>query len=183
MNINIENIPNEGLSIDFNGTEAVLASALTEIKVPHDFEFDPNVTGYIHLSRQKDGILLVGNINGKLNAHCARCLKVFTIDKELNLSLLMTESSGEKPGNGEVDKYAEDAYFIEGDSFDPGRIFLLEMLLELPMKPLCSEDCPGLCPKCGAVKGSSSCTCETEEKQDPRWDALARLREKMEKNE
>jgi uncharacterized protein len=53
---------------------------------------------------------------------------------------------------------------------------LQELLLEVPMKPLCREDCAGLCPRCGALLGSDHCTCTAESAGDSRWAALARLK-------
>jgi uncharacterized protein len=59
------------------------------------------------------------------------------------------------------------------------QIIVQEVLLELPMKPLCSEQCAGLCPTCGAPVGSKECTCREQEHRDPRWAALAQLKAKM----
>jgi len=47
------------------------------------------------------------------------------------------------------------------------------------MKPLCREDCQGLCPVCGADKNTGTCSCE-ESTPDPRWAALAALKSRFE---
>jgi uncharacterized protein len=49
------------------------------------------------------------------------------------------------------------------------------VMLELPLAPLCSEDCLGLCPQCGANRNETSCTCVIA--GDPRWSALDALRD------
>ena len=52
-----------------------------------------------------------------------------------------------------------------------------QVLLALPGRTLCREDCQGLCPHCGANRNSTPCQCE-ESHTDPRWNALAGLAEK-----
>jgi uncharacterized protein len=47
------------------------------------------------------------------------------------------------------------------------------------MKPLCREDCQGLCPVCGADKNTGACSC-VESSPDPRWAALAALKSRLE---
>jgi uncharacterized protein len=47
--------------------------------------------------------------------------------------------------------------------------------MAIPMKPLCREDCKGLCPRCGQDRNVLTCNCSLEE-TDPRWDALRALR-------
>jgi uncharacterized protein len=53
-----------------------------------------------------------------------------------------------------------------------------QILLALPLKPLCKEDCRGLCVHCGKNRNAGDCGC-TEERSDPRWAALAGLRDKL----
>ena len=48
------------------------------------------------------------------------------------------------------------------------------LLLEIPLKPLCAEDCRGLCPRCGVNRNERECSCRAES-SDPRWDGLRDL--------
>jgi uncharacterized protein len=59
---------------------------------------------------------------------------------------------------------------------------LEQIQLTIPMKPLCSESCLGLCPKCGANKNRETCNCETS-LVDDRWDALRGIREQLKKSD
>jgi uncharacterized protein len=68
---------------------------------------------------------------------------------------------------------------VNGDELDPGEVVLQELFLEHPLKPLCSEDCQGLCPKCGGLRGTEECTCDEEAPADPRWQALAELKDRL----
>jgi uncharacterized protein len=58
-------------------------------------------------------------------------------------------------------------------------VIVQEILLSLPMKALCREDCPGLCPQCGAMKDSAECRCSNQDRIDPRWAALEDLKKRI----
>jgi uncharacterized protein len=53
-----------------------------------------------------------------------------------------------------------------------------QVLLALPLKAVCREDCRGLCPKCGAYLNEEQCSCK-EHVEDPRWAALKDIRSKL----
>src|SRR6266850_1290713 len=67
-----------------------------------------------------------------------------------------------------------DVDFYENDELDMARVVVNETTLALPMKPLCREDCRGLCPVCGANRNVAPCTCDTRP-PDPRLAALRDL--------
>jgi uncharacterized protein len=62
------------------------------------------------------------------------------------------------------------------EEFDLLPIVRERIILALPLKPLCREDCKGLCPHCGASRNTESCDC-TDERQDERWSQLRKLKE------
>jgi uncharacterized protein len=68
----------------------------------------------------------------------------------------------------------EDFYPIEDDTIDLGPLVSDAIVLELPMAPLCREDCAGLCPECGANRNEGDCGCVAP--RDPRWANLDALR-------
>ena len=74
-----------------------------------------------------------------------------------------------------MDEYA----VIEDGKLDLDEAIREELLLSFPMRILCQEDCPGLCPKCGKPKRLGDCGCPTWE-PDPR---LAVLKQLLDKNE
>jgi uncharacterized protein len=69
----------------------------------------------------------------------------------------------------------EEAYPLDGDELDLEPLARDAVLLELPLAPLCADDCRGLCPRCGANRNTDPCNCPPE--GDPRWAALDALRE------
>ena len=69
----------------------------------------------------------------------------------------------------------EEAYPLSGDELDLEPLARDAVLLELPLAPLCAEDCAGLCPTCGANRNTETCDCSPA--VDPRWAALDALRD------
>ena len=68
----------------------------------------------------------------------------------------------------------EDAYLTEGDFVDLAPLVHDTILLELPLAPLCREDCRGFCPQCGIDRNEASCDCQAP--IDSRWATLDGLR-------
>lgn len=102
---------------------------------------------------------------------CDRCLDEFQREVISDYSVMYVQGSkgGEMDEEKEVQYLAPDANMI--DIGEDVRQFLL---LALPLKMLCKEDCLGLCPICGTNRNKSTCSCITEE-TDPRWSDLRRL--------
>jgi len=65
--------------------------------------------------------------------------------------------------------------YVEGPVLETDPILVEQLQLNIPMKPLCRPDCPGLCPRCGADLNLGSCEC-TAPTGDSRWAALSVLR-------
>lgn len=77
-------------------------------------------------------------------------------------------------GGGEVELAADDLGLVEasGGELDTASLVVEQVQLELPTRPLCREDCRGLCPICGGDRNERDCECE-QAASDPRWSALA----------
>lgn len=177
MKVRFEDIPDEGLDLNFSGNENALAEALDAITLSPGTWVDPQVKGHLRLLMEGDRLFAVGLVKGRTRLECSRCLAEFYADSDVEIHLGI-QRGAEPEDDAAKDAAEEDVVFFEGPEFDPGEIILQELLLALPMKPLCSEDCPGLCPRCGALKGSAQCSCPPEETTDPRWAALAGLGKK-----
>jgi uncharacterized protein len=67
-----------------------------------------------------------------------------------------------------------ETYLLEDDVIDLEPMVRDALLLELPLAPLCRDDCAGLCPTCGANRNDEPCDC-AEAEPDPRWAALRSL--------
>lgn|SRR5690554_5836095 len=114
-------------------------------------------------------------ISYKYKEICHRCLTPTTKNVETALSGKLVE--GKKEENDKYDGYDE-LIFYEDDLLDLNDYVINQVVLSLPMKTLCSDDCKGLCPKCGADLNRSKCDC-IHENIDPR---LEKLKEFLPKN-
>jgi uncharacterized protein len=108
---------------------------------------------------------LKGQITGTIELTCSRCLAKFP--QELAIEVYEKLSNDTET----VDK-DEEVVFIDSDTLDITEIVLNNIILSLPIKRLCKENCKGLCQQCGTDLNSSSCNCEKSD-IDPR---LAKLK-------
>ncbi len=102
-----------------------------------------------------------------LDAVCDRCGKAFLQDKEIPFACLLAEQLE----NGENDEIV----LLEDGKVDLGDLARTAFILGMDTKTLCSEDCKGLCPRCGADLNLGPCSCKKE--ADPRLAVLAKLLE------
>lgn len=113
---------------------------------------------------RSDVLELSAHVEGTFHTNCARCLK----ELELPLSFDFTETLTQ---NSEEIDNKDSVIVFSGTTVDLSEIVSSNILLNLSYKYLCSEDCRGLCPKCGADLNDGPCGCEDDE-IDPRWEKL-----------
>ncbi len=109
---------------------------------------------------------LQGQLQCILELTCSRCLSKFPME----LDIPVQEKLSIQMDTADED---EDIIFLESDILDVTEIMLENIILYLPIKRLCKEDCKGLCQQCGTDLNSSSCNCESDD-IDPR---LAKLKD------
>jgi uncharacterized protein len=176
MFIHLEDILPEGIDIQVCLDPEDPAVREMDIKEP--------VIGSFHINKHGHQVLVRGTVVGDVKLRCARCLRDFDshIQEDLNIELRPVFDL-ERSGH-EVELIADDLDidFFRGDSFDLGHIVAEQIALLLPMKPLCREDCAGICSICGVNRSESPCDCMSGEIDD-RWGALIKLKEQMKKND
>ncbi|MGI5856558.1 MAG: YceD family protein [Candidatus Merdivicinus sp.] len=110
-------------------------------------------------------VRLVFCVKFVLSLACDRCLKPFQQEKTLNFEHILVQKLNS----------ANDDYLVCADGvLDLEELVRTDVLLELPTKVLCSEDCRGLCSQCGKNLNEGSCTCEKKQ-IDPRLAVLSQL--------
>jgi uncharacterized protein len=133
------------------------------------------VTLGFDIYKDKDQFRLIGRVQASLELPCSRCLEPFTwpVDAEFDLRYQPhSQNSGE--GEREVEEDDLTTAFYQNDEVDLGQLMQEQFYLSLPMKPLCQEDCKGLCPTCGTNWNRGTCGC-TNQWEDPRLAALRSL--------
>lgn len=120
-------------------------------------------------------VRLVGRVKATLELDCSRCLEPFTVPVDAPFDALFLPAS-ENAGDAEREVEEEDlgVSFYKEDVIDLGEVMREQFYLALPMKPLCREDCQGLCPVCGKNRNREPCSCQVEW-VDPRLEPLRKL--------
>ena len=113
---------------------------------------------------------LEGTAETTMELACDRCLKPFVRELALPVSTLLAEEL--------EDEENDEIVLLEEGAVDLDEVFTTALVLSMDAKHLCSEDCRGLCPTCGADLNEGPCGCRKE--PDPRFAALAQLLDKEE---
>jgi uncharacterized protein len=125
--------------------------------------------------------ILDGQSRVTMDLHCSRCLDPYPFANSSKFHVRFRprpEGSGE---DEEVEIAREEELDVEfySERTVPLRDLALEQIqLSIPMKPLCDENCLGLCPKCGANRARERCNCD-ESMTDERWFALQGIRDQL----
>ena len=124
-------------------------------------------------------IRIRGRIDGTAEGLCARCLD--PVGKKLGGQLDLFYSPMDVIAQAEeVSIRREDTEigFYEDEGLELETVIREQVLLWLPMRVLCDERCPGICPRCGAKRAAGACDCQ-ETFTDSRWAALENLKLKV----
>jgi uncharacterized protein len=145
-------------------------------------------SGRAQLVREQHGrhesindIRVAGEFSTKVELLCARCLEPIARDVAKKFDLLY-RPQGADAGKAELSVTAAEAEvsYYQGDELLLEDVLREQVLLALPLKAICREDCKGLCPHCGKNLNQEQCNC-AEPLEDPRWAALKDIREKLER--
>ena len=144
------------------------------IVAPVDLAFE------IH--KDKDKFRLVGTVTTELELACSRCLEPFKlpVDREFDLRYLPAgagEPESDDDAETEVEEDDVSITFYRDEQIDLNELLREQFYLALPMKPLCFDDCKGICPQCGTNRNTAPCDCNPHW-EDPRLAGLKTLLEK-----
>lgn len=130
------------------------------------------------LTHTAPDFLLHGDLSYEQTVACNRCLKPVQQAVECAIDLVLVERSRKREATADEQLEAQELGLVEveGGVFDSRPLIVEQVELSLPMKPLCREDCAGLCAQCGQDLNEGRCSC-VHERVDPRWAALAMLKE------
>lgn len=164
MIIDIERLPEKGLEVskdfEFLSLDLIEENAVF---------LDP-VHADLTIKKIGEEIRIKGRIKTRLSFICSRCLVPFEfpIDSRFDLIYLPEELGGVKD---ELDSEDVRKFFYHSQKIDLTDVVLEQLNLTFPVKPLCSEDCQGICPVCGKIVKGGQCSCERSD-SDPRLEKL-----------
>ena len=124
-------------------------------------------------------IRLNGKLATRIELPCARCLEPVVHDVKREFDLLY-RPLGADAGREELSVTSAEAEvgYYRGEGLLLEDALREQVLLAVPLKAICREDCKGLCPHCGVNLNHEQCSCE-EPADDPRWSALKDIRDKL----
>lgn len=142
--------------------------------LPELIDVEPLV-GHVHLMRTDRGVLVQGELQGYVVVPCSRCLADVRVPVVIHLEEQFQPTVDVVHGVFlEVDEEDEALLIDEHHILDLREVLRQEVLLAVPMQPLCRSDCAGLCPTCGEDLNQGPCQC-TKTDVDPRWADLGAL--------
>jgi uncharacterized protein len=124
-----------------------------------DFRFPAGLDADLEHYRAGLDVVFEGRLAGEAEGTCARCLEAyrFPFAEPLRVVLAPRAAAGEGEGDDDLG-----LGFFDGEEIDVTGFVVEHAILRLPTIPLCSENCRGLCPRCGNNRNVRPCTCDVE---------------------
>lgn len=166
----LNKVPPEGLGLSFEIADPARAGIDLGVRLdgPIRAEFD--------VQRFGSELRVAGTVGAAVRLECSRCLAPFVLPVESAVSVTFAPPA-EAAGDEHQRELAEDELEIESlvqGAADLRGVIAEQIHLAVPLKPLCSEDCRGICPHCGKDLAGGPCGCRPAG-VDPRWEALKKL--------
>ena len=133
------------------------------------------VSGKVRLAGNE--VFVSGHIETRAQVECDRCLQ--PVELPVSADFALEYISGADYESSAVAELTEDELSVsvfDGETIDVDEIVKEQILLTVPTRMLCREDCKGICPECGTDRNTGECNCVTNY-IDPRWAALKNLTE------
>ncbi|WP_297213277.1 MULTISPECIES: YceD family protein [Thermodesulfovibrio] len=171
MKIEVFEIPEEGMDI-----EVEEKPLLEGIKILKPFK------AIMRVEKKEREVFIKGVVSGEVELQCSRCLKDYIMP--IRTLFEITYHPVEELNRDELVELKRDEMdvdFYRDGLIETEDIVRDQILLNIPMKPLCAENCKGLCPVCGNDLNEKDCGCEIKE-IDPRFAALQSLLRRLKAN-
>lgn len=170
MLVELEEIPPEGLEITFD-----LEPSFFEL-TDKGLDISERVSFNCSLVKSGKEVYMQGDMRTGLKLVCARCLVPFKIALGMHLEICyLPKWAVSDKEEVELDSSDLNKYYYEGGAIDLKDAVRDYIATAVPMKPLCREDCKGLCYKCGKNLNIEACNCEPDEFDD-RFETLQGLK-------
>ena len=121
------------------------------------------------------GFQLEATLGYEQTVTCDRCLAPTVERVDTQVHWIVLQNAPQLTAE-EVELSAEDLEitYVDGDELDADELLLEQLRLNVPMRSVCSDDCRGLCPRCGINRNLETCDCD-QVAVDPRWEVLRDL--------
>ncbi len=160
--------------IDIDGTELDLTEEITIGEEGSDL-LAP-VSAQLRAFRDGSSVIVTGKAHADTELQCSRCLERFKtgIDSDVNITYLPEKENKDVSEKHMLSEEELNTGYYADDIIDVSGLLSEFVSVNIPIKPLCLEDCKGLCPQCGTNLNAGTCECK-DEVIDERWSKLKSL--------
>jgi uncharacterized protein len=159
LKINVFLIPEEGQSFVFSEGNAWFKECLKDSE-DTDFTLDKVDVDYL-VTKTSGTVFIKGSFSAQIDICCSRCLENTKLSIGSDFAYTLVPAKAETREDLELKPEELEISYYQGDFIDLGPIICEQIILQMPIKALCSEECKGLCPQCGANLNASSCNCSS----------------------
>lgn len=182
MDIIIKDIPEEGQELSFDAAKEGWFREVLLQALPEMFHKEDEGKSLFNLLRTGANVDCRGDVFCVYHPICVRCLKVFKSRLDIPIHLTLAplyenERQLKLEDKNEVALIKEDLEFsfYEGETFSISDIIREQVILAMPLQPLCKNSCKGLCQRCGKDLNEGPCGCRSHH-EDPRWKPLKAIK-------
>ena len=160
MKIIINNIPDEGLKISLHKDGDWFRDLLPE-KEKNDFSIQ-GIDVFCQAKRIRETVFIDGSLETTVTANCCRCLEATHLPIKISFRYtFVPEKNGSKQEDELSTEDLEYGYY-QDDVIDLDNLIFEQVMLQIPIKVLCTDACKGLCAHCGMNLNTASCGCHAE---------------------
>jgi uncharacterized protein len=157
LKINVFLIPEEGQPCAFSEGDVWFKGCFEDGEIP-DFSLD-KVDVSCLITKTSGTIFIKGSFSALIDICCSRCLENIKLPIGGDFAYTLVSAKNETADDLELKPEDLDISYYHGDFIDLTPIICEQIILQIPIKALCNEECRGLCQQCGANLNISSCNC------------------------
>jgi DUF177 domain-containing protein len=164
VQLHVDDIKEQGLALDYR-EQPESFPALEDLQQQDEVRFEGPVQVIGRVQRIADLIEVEGVVKALASMPCSRCLEIVPLSLESRFSLTFSKDQPvvtEEEADQEIELSAEEMGLIPftGENIDLREAIQEQVIIALPLQPLCRPDCRGLCPQCGVDLNRETCNCQ-----------------------
>lgn len=158
MKIDLTRIPPGGKKLDFSLSPEWWKPDFDEDRV---VGFDSSLSAWLEIYPAGEKMIVNGFLSVSLLLKCDRCLETYKRDVTTDFRIYVSMFPFKGEAEVELSENDLNLDFIDDNILDSDQIIKEQLILNLPMKTLCNDDCKGLCPLCGYNLNIARCSCQS----------------------
>lgn len=160
LKINLTILPEEGLRLAFSEGAAWFKDCFANDELPEFSLVKADVDCLV--TRSGDTIYIRGKLTAQISQACSRCLEPATVSIGGDFAYTLVPEKAQVEEDLELTAEELEMSYYHGDFIDLAPMICEQIVLQAPMRVLCTDDCKGLCPHCGINLNSGSCNCHSD---------------------